>query len=151
MCQQSLYVEARRDSVRASLSHALVPNNQTEAQASVDGHVDNSLRFSLLESLCRPCHCHNCPSSSCTNRKSACLHDPGILQTTGSADQCKLISEIQPIEGTELCHCKLASIQVVVAMSLTPELAKLPGAKVNCQIRKARLAQCRPLRVALFT
>ncbi len=48
--------------------------------------------------------------------------------------ECKLISKIQDVEETELCHCKLASIQVVVAMSLIPELAKLPEAKLNCQL-----------------
>lgn len=47
--------------------------------------------------------------------------------------ECKLFSEIQPIEETELCHCKLANIQDVVA-SLIPELAKFPWAKLNCQL-----------------
>ena len=112
----------------------MIPINQTEAQAFVDGHVDNFLRFSLLESLCRPCHCHSCPSSSCTNSNSACLHDPGILQTTGAADECILISKVQPIEETELRHCKFASIQDIVAMSLKSELAKFPGAELNCQL-----------------
>ncbi len=133
MCQRSLYVETPHDSVRASMSYALVPNNQTEAQAYFDGHVDNSLRFSLLESLCRPCHCHSCPSSSCTNQN---LHVPMIQAF------CRLralpISADSSLRSNPLRkqNCIIANLpaKVVVAMSLKSELAKLPGAKLSCQL-----------------